>query len=155
MARSQYQPKCAPRPGGGPASASASELARTSFANGEGFLPSPALAESWDPRDTCYKIAIAAELGLKAFLASQGWSDDRCRRDIRHDFEKGLASTREAGLVGKRDELAEVLAVLNAYYPHHAFDRFDGGAAFASKARAAIAGLLDAVRPYVEASGGR
>jgi hypothetical protein len=48
-----------------------------------------------------------------------------------------------------------VIAVLNAYYPRHAFDRFDGDPAFASKARAAVAGLFDAVRPYVEASGGR
>ena len=129
--------------------------ARGLLANGEEFLPSPAQAENGDPRDTCYKIAIAAELGLKAYLSSQGWSDDRCRRDIRHDLENGLARAREAGLDGASDELAAVLAVLNVYYPHHAFDRFDGDPAFASKAHTAVAGLFDAVRSYVEASGGR
>jgi len=131
------------------------ERARALLANGEGFLPSPVRAETGDPRDTCYMTAIAAELGLKAYLSSKGWSDDRCRRDIRHDLERGLASACEAGMVGTGDELAKVIAVLNAYYPRHAFDRFDGDRAFASKARAAIADLFDAVRPYVEASGGR
>lgn len=131
------------------------ELAKTFFANGESFLPSPARVESGDPRDTCYMVSIATELALKAFLASQGWSDDRCRRDIRHDLEKGLASACEAGLGGAVDELADVVTVLNAYYPRHAFDRFEGDPAFASRARTAIACLFDAVRPYVEVSGGQ
>lgn len=130
------------------------ERARALLANGEEFLPSPVRAETGDPRDTCYVTAIAVELGLKAYLSSKGWSDDRCRQDIRHDLERGLASACEAGMVGT-DELADVIAVLNAYYPRHAFDRFDGDPALASKARAAVAGLFDAVRPYVEASGGR
>lgn len=131
------------------------ERARALLATGEEFLPSPERAETGDPRDTCYKTAIAAELGLKAYLSSQGWSDDRCRRDVRHDLEKGLSHACEAGLDAATDALADAVAVLNAYYPRHAFDRFDGDAAFASRARAAVAGLLDAVRPYVEASGGR
>ena len=131
------------------------ERARALFANGEGFLPSTAQAENGDPRHTCYMTAIAAELGLKAYVSSQGWSDDRCRRDIRHDLESGLAHARAAGLVVRNDALADAVAVLNAYYPRHAFDRFDGDLAFASKARTAVAGLFDAVRPYVESSGGR
>jgi hypothetical protein len=67
------------------------ERARALLANGVEFLPSPARADTGDPRDTCYMTAIAAELGLKAYLSSQGWSDDRCRRDVRHDLETGLA----------------------------------------------------------------
>ncbi len=58
-------------------------------------------------------------------------------------------------MVGWSDALADVLVVLNAYYPRHAFGHFGGDAAFASRARAAVSGLFDAVRPYVEASGGR
>ena len=131
------------------------ERARAVLANGEAFLPSPARAETGEPRDSCYMTAIAAELGLKAYLSSQGWSDDRYRRDVRHDLEKGLAHAGKSGMVGTGDELADVIAVLNAYYPRHAFDRFDGDQVFASKARAAVAGLFDAVRPYAEASGGR
>jgi hypothetical protein len=75
------------------------ERARGLFANGEAFLPSPAQAENADARDTCYMTAIAAELGIKAYFSSKGWSDDRCRRDIRHDLERGLASACEAGMV--------------------------------------------------------
>lgn len=118
-------------------------------------MPSPAQAENGDPRDTCYMTAIAAELGLKAYLSSQGWSDDRCRQDIRHDLEKGLSHADKSGMVGTGDDLGDVIAVLNAYYQCHAFDRFDSDPAFASKARAEVARLLDVVRPYVEASGGR
>ena len=129
--------------------------ARGLLANGEEFLPSPAQAENGDPRDTCYMTAIAAELGLKAYLSSQGWSDARCRQDIRHDLEKGLSHADKSGMVGTGDDLGVVIAVLNAYYQCHAFDRFDSDPAFASQARAEVARLLDVVRPYVEASGGR
>lgn len=131
------------------------ERARALLANGDDFLPSLSQAETGDPRDTCYKAAIAAELGLKAYLSSQGWSDDRCRRDIRHDLEKGLEHAGKSGMVGTGDELADVIVVLNAYYPRHAFDRFDGDPAFALKVRAEVARLLDVVRPYVEGCGGR
>lgn len=130
------------------------ERARALLDNCEEFLPSSERAETGDPRDTCYKAAIAAELGLKAYLSTQGWSDDRCRRDVRHDLEKGLSHACEAGLEAATGALGDVVAVLNAYYPRHAFDRFDGDTAFAARARAEVAGLLDAVRPYVEASGG-
>jgi hypothetical protein len=134
------------------------ELARFFLANGEGFLPSPAAVDGRDAGDVCYGTAIAAELALKAFLLSQGWNDDRCCRDVRHDLERGLSSAREAGLSGTVSELADVVAMLNVYYPRHAFDRFvlpGGDATFPSRAREAVAGLIDIVRPYVEASGGR
>lgn len=70
------------------------ELAQVLFANGVGFLPSAASADRGDAREICYAIAIATELALKAFLVAQGWSDDRCRRHVRHDLEKALPSPR-------------------------------------------------------------
>ncbi|MCA0276201.1 MAG: hypothetical protein LCH86_09365 [Proteobacteria bacterium] len=133
------------------------ELAQVFFANGEGFLPSAALADRGDARETCYAIAIASELVLKAFLVAQGWSDDRCRREIRHDLEKGLACALAAGLEKTPSELGYVIGVLNAYYPNHAFDRFvasAGDEAFPVRARSVIAGLFGRVRPHVEVSGG-
>lgn len=133
------------------------ELAATFFANGEGFLPSAASTDRGDAREICYAIAIAAELALKAFLVAQGWSDDRCRRDVRHDLEKALASAKEAGLKAAA-ELDGVICVLNAYYPSHTFDRFvvpAGDKAFPAKARSIVADLFEGVRPQVEPSGGR
>lgn len=134
------------------------DMASVLLANGEGFLPPPDMIDSGDAHEICYMRAIAAELALKAFLVSQGWSDNRCRQEIRHDLQKGLASARAAGLCGAADELADVIEVLNAYYPHHTFDRFvlpAGDPRFVPRARFAVGDLIDIVRPYVEASGGR
>jgi hypothetical protein len=100
----------------------------------------------------------SAELVLKAFLLTQGWTDDRCWREIRHDLEKALACAQAAGLEKAPSELGYVIGVLNAYYPNHAFDRFvapAGDEAFPERARSVIADLFDRVRPYVEVSGGR
>lgn len=133
------------------------DLAAVFFANGEGFLPSARADDRIDGRDICYGSAIAAELVLKAFLLAKGWSDERCRRDIRHDLEKALASVRAAGLKAASPELDRVIGVLNIYYPKHAFDRFvspAGDEAFPAKARAIVAGLFDAIRPHLD-SGAR
>jgi hypothetical protein len=133
------------------------DLAQVFFANGEGFLPPGDPSDMRDGRETCYATAIAAELVLKAFLLTQGWSDDRCRREIRHDLVKGLAGALAAGLANPPSELGYVIGVLNAYYPNHAFDRFvapAGDEAFPVRARSVIAGLFDKARPYVEVSGG-
>lgn len=134
------------------------KLAAVFFANGEGFLPSVRADSCIDGREVCYGSAIAAELVLKAFLLAKGWSDHRCRRDIRHDLEKALASARAAGLEAASPELDDVIGVLNIYYPKHAFDRFvspAGCEAFPTKARTIVASLFDIVRPHMEASGGR
>lgn len=133
------------------------DLAELFFANGEGFLPLGNPADVRDVRETCYATAIAAELVLKAFLLTQGWSDDRCRREIHHDLEKGLACARAAGLESPPSELGYVTGVLNAHYPNHTFDRFvapAGDEAFPVRARSIIADLFDRVRPHVEVPGG-
>ena len=134
------------------------ELVQLFLANGEGFLPPGGPSDMRDGRDTCYATAIAAELVLKAFLLSQGWTDDRCRREIRHDLEKALTCGLAARLEKTPSELGYVIGVLNAYYPNHAFGRFvdpAGDEAFPARARSVIAELFDRVRPYVEVSGGR
>jgi len=134
-----------------------SRLAQVFFANGEGFLPQDNPGDARDGREICYATAIAAELVFKAFLLTQGWNDDRCRREIRHDLAKGLACTRAAGLENPPNELGYVIDVLNAYYPNHAFDSFvapAGDEAFPARARSIVAELFERVRPHVEVSGG-
>src|SRR3546814_2394242 len=84
-------------------------LAAVVFANGDGFLPSDAADNRIDGREVCYGSAIAAELVLKAYLLAKGWSDDRCRRDIRHDLEQALASARAAGLDAASPDLVGVI----------------------------------------------
>lgn len=131
------------------------ELAASFLANGEGFLRSSDPVERGDARENCYAIAIATELVLKAFLVTQGWSDDRCRRDVRHDLAKALAFAGAAGLQEVAG-LDGIVGVLNAYYPKHAFDSFvvpAGDPAFPTRARAIVADLFERVRPQVEVSG--
>jgi hypothetical protein len=133
------------------------ELASVYFANGEGFLPHASAADSRDG-ESCYATAIACELVLKAFLLAQGWSDDRCRREIHHDLATGLVRAQEAGLTGTPDELGYVIGVLNSYYPKHAFDRFIapvGDATFPLRARLVVSQVFELVRPYVEDPTGR
>ncbi|WP_144378898.1 hypothetical protein [Mesorhizobium amorphae] len=133
------------------------ELAAVFLANGEGFLRGSDAADRGDAREICYVIAIATELVLKAFLVARGWSDDRCRRHVRHDLEKALAFAKAAGLKAVAG-LDGIVTVLNAYYPTHTFDRFvvpAGDAAFPARARAIVGDLFERVRPQVEASGGR
>src|SRR3546814_21052129 len=126
-------------------------LAAVVFANGDGFLPSDAADNRIDGREVCYGSAIAAELVLKAYLLAKGWSDDRCRRDIRHDLEQALASARAAGLDAASPDLDGVIGVLTIYYPKHAFDRFvppAGCKAFPTKARTIVASLFDIFRHH-------
>ncbi|MBX9864153.1 MAG: hypothetical protein K2Y42_15545 [Hyphomicrobium sp.] len=134
------------------------ELASVLFANGEGFLPYGLAGDSRDEGEICYATAIACELVLKAYLLSQGWNDDRCRREIRHDLATGLVRAQEAGLTETPNGLGYVIGVLNSYYPEHAFDRFTapaGDATFPLRARSIISQVFELVRPYVEDPAGR
>src|SRR3546814_10385490 len=104
----------------------------------------------------CALVTGVQTCALPIYLLAKGWSDDRCRRDIRHDLEQALASARAAGLDAASPDLDGVIGVLNIYYPKHAFDRFvppAGCKAFPTKARTLVASLFDIVRPHIEASG--
>jgi hypothetical protein len=128
-------------------------LARFFVTRSVDFLPDRAQVARLDARDSCYGVAIAVELALKAFLLCRGWTDDRCRRELRHDLVKALAIGRAEGLSGCLRGLTEVVAVLNAYYPRHDFDRFSvpaGEIQFPIRAREEVADLIAIVRVHVE-----
>lgn len=117
------------------------------FRNGNVFLASAARANRRNVRETYYALAIATELVLKAFLVAHGWSDDRCRREVRHDLAIALGFAKAVGLDTPL-ALDGVVEVLNAFYPNHAFDQFvvpPGKDSFPAIARAMVAGLIEKV----------
>ncbi|ODT43328.1 MAG: hypothetical protein ABS59_23895 [Methylobacterium sp. SCN 67-24] len=138
--------------------AASRELAEAFYANGEGFLRGAMTAFDRDLGAICYSLAIASELVLKAFLLVQGWTDDRCRREIRHDLERGLGSAKEAGLNDVPAGFGDAVRILNAYYPKHAFMDFavpEDDPEFVAKARSAVAQLYETVGGHVWPAGGR
>ena len=65
-------------------------------------------------------VGIAIELSLKSFLQDHGWSDERCRLELRHDLAKALAAAKKLGLRPSHPDLARVVAVLSPFYRRHA-----------------------------------
>lgn len=65
-------------------------------------------------------VGIAIELSLKSFLQNHGWSDERCRLELRHDLVKALAAARKLGLRPSDPGLARIVAVLFPFYRRHA-----------------------------------
>lgn len=66
---------------------------------------------------SAYYLAIAIELGLKAYLLDRGITDQWNRVHLRHDLTKALKCVRRAGLKdvpGGVRELADVLSPLYA-----------------------------------------
>lgn len=130
------------------------DLARLYLTRAQEFLPSPDLAKIGPPGSVCHATSIAAELALKAWMLFHEWSDNRCRRTLRHDLEVALESALAYGPPARLPELTAILAVLNAYYPRHAFDCFVdplGGNEFPARAREAIADLIGVVRAAIAA----
>lgn len=64
-------------------------------------------------------VGYALELALKALLLQQGWTDDRCRLEIRHDLAKGLGAARVSGSAIGDSALCMLVEVLNPFYRAH------------------------------------
>jgi hypothetical protein len=129
------------------------DLARFLLANSEGHLPASTPAAHDDAQATCHATSIVVELAFKAFLVSRGWTDDRCRVELRHDLTKALAGARACCLADEPAALDRTVSVLNTYYPQHAFYRFVVPAddpTFPWRARETAARLVEMVRRSVE-----
>src|SRR3989338_5229410 len=91
--------------------------------NAQGFLragsegPGP---EGWAP--PAQMVCCAIELALKAVLIASGWTDDRNRREIRHDLVRGLKAATGAGLKVRSERTQAVLAALSPRYARHELD---------------------------------
>ncbi|MAM72536.1 MAG: hypothetical protein CMO29_01835 [Tistrella sp.] len=66
-----------------------------------------------------HRIACAIELSLKSFLQFRGWSDERCRLEIRHDLTKALDAAARLGFRPSRPDLPPLVAILSPYYCRH------------------------------------
>jgi len=106
--------------------------------------------ETWDlyPEIKRYHMAIAIELGLKAYLLHRGVKDDWCGVHIRHDLVKALKCARRAGFRDAPPMAAEVAAVLSPYYRTHRIRQMPPDLVASVDwidAAVAVADLLDAV----------
>lgn len=90
--------------------------------NATGFARGAAGSVAITPARAAHSLAIAIELGLKAFLMKVGYADDWNRVHIRHDLEKALALAIEAGLSCLPLELPDLTAILSPAYRRHEID---------------------------------
>lgn len=98
-------------------------------------------------------LSYALELSLKAFVQANGWNDDRCRREIRHDLVKAHRAAESAGLRGLDAETTRLLAILTPVYANHSIEEFVAGGSLgldASRSLRLAEELLSGVREALE-----
>ncbi len=71
-----------------------------------------------------YYLAIAIELGLKAYLLHRGITDQWNRVHLRHDLSKALRCVRRAGLKDIPDGISELADLLGPLYASGALSRW-------------------------------
>lgn len=128
-------------------------LAATFRRNAAGFHEAAEAALPRHPKATCYFLAIAIELALKAHLLHRGIREDWHRVFLRHDLSKALRFARRAGFNGAPTGLPELAAFLGPYYQVHAISQMLPEAIASvcwSRACTMVRDLIDAV---VEAVG--
>lgn len=72
---------------------------------------------------SAYYLAIAIELGLKAYLLHRGITDQWNRVHLRHDLSKALRCVRRAGLKDIPDGISELADLLGPLYASGALSR--------------------------------
>ena len=92
-------------------------------------------------------VGIAIELSLKSFLQDRGWSDERCRLELRHDLVKALSATKKLGFRPSDPGLARVVAVLTPIYRRHATAETAAQAPELERILQATERLLDDIAP--------
>lgn len=72
---------------------------------------------------SAYYLAIAIELGLKAYLLQRGITDQWNRDHVRHDLRKAFKCVRRAGLKCLPDGIWQMAEVLSPLYASGALSR--------------------------------
>lgn len=97
---------------------------------------------------SAYYLAIAIELGLKAYLLHRGITDQWNRIHLRHDLTKALKCVRRVGLKGIPEGIRKLADVLGPLYASGALSRDLASPAMPmppDDADQAISGLLRAI----------
>lgn len=91
-------------------------LARAFVRNARAFHEMGRAAKGREGSSSAYYVAIAIELGLKAYLLHRGFADDWTRVWLRHDLSKALRCVRMLGFEAVPGGIAELAAVLGPLY---------------------------------------
>lgn len=98
-------------------------LARAFLRNARAFHEAGQAARDRTGASSAYHLAIAIELGLKAYLLHRGIADQWNRVHIRHDLTKALRCARIAGLKDIPEGIAQMAEVLSPLYASAALSR--------------------------------
>ena len=126
-------------------------LARAFVRNARAFHEMGQAARGRSGGSSAYYLAIAIELGLKAYLLHRGITDQWNRVHIRHDLTKALRGARMAGLRNIPQGIQEMAEVLSPLYASGALSRGVGGPSEPlppKVADRAIRALLDNVQAF-------
>lgn len=124
-------------------------LARAFVRNARAFHEMGQAARGRSGGSSAYYLAIAIELGLKAYLLHRGITDQWNRIHLRHDLTKALRCARMAGLRNIPEGIQEMAEVLSPLYASGALSRGLGGPSWPLSPEVAdrgIRALLDNVQ---------
>lgn len=126
-------------------------LARAFVRNARAFHEMGQAAWNRSGGSTAYYLAIAIELGLKAYLVHRGIADQWNHIHLRHDLTKALRCARMAGLKDIPEGIQEMVELLSPLYASGALSRGVDGPSEplpSEVAERAIRALLDNVEAF-------
>lgn len=88
------------------------------------------------------------ELVLKAYLHAQGWTDERCISEVRHDIALALAACEREALLGVDDASRALVEALSPYSKRRGVAEFmatGGGGYTSEQALGAARNICEAV----------
>lgn len=125
-------------------------LAATFCENARSFQAMARRQQDRHAGTSAYYLAIAIELGLKAYLLHRGITDEWNRVHVRHDLTKALKCVRRAGLKDVPEGLLRLAETLSPLYASGGLSRGLANPAIPLSADAAD-GVIDDLLMRVEA----
>jgi hypothetical protein len=88
----------------------------------EEFLRGAQCGKSVHPALVLHHVAIACELGLKAYLLTHGWTDQENRACFGHRLDRLLVEAWRLGLPRRNRSLEHFVTQMGSAYAHHDID---------------------------------